>query len=197
MAKPQKRKLTAEKLTKMKVPRSLIPGLLMAAALGWMGWNKLGPGFWTNSQVFPGAVVVDRAVDGDTMLLKNGLTVRLLGVDAKPVGDPVGDKGLRELGKLVEGKSVWLEYDRYLDDKFGRALAWVWINCEKEPEFLPPDYMYLNASESRDGLTDNPKGCSKGKLVQEELIKKGVVWLQVYVDRGELKYQKRLGWRKS
>lgn len=39
---------------------------------------------------------------------------------------------------------------------------------------------------------ENPEGCKDGKLVQEELVKQGVVWVQVYKDRGVLKYEKRL-----
>ena len=47
-------------------------------------------------------------------------------------------------------------------------------------------------NRSRPGLTDNPEGCKKGKLVQEELIKEGLAKMEVYKDRGELKYEMRL-----
>jgi len=52
--------------------------------------------------------------------------------------------------------------------------------------------MKLSGNASKPGLTDNPQGCKKGKLVQEELLKKGTVQLDFFKDRGELKYQLRL-----
>ena len=52
--------------------------------------------------------------------------------------------------------------------------------------------MHLTFNRSREGLTENPEGCKKGKLVQEELVKQGVVWVRGYKDRGELKYEGRL-----
>ncbi|KKR71635.1 MAG: hypothetical protein UU16_C0057G0001, partial [Candidatus Woesebacteria bacterium GW2011_GWA2_40_7] len=42
------------------------------------------------------------------------------------------------------------------------------------------------------GLKDNPEGCKKGRLVNEELVKAKLAVPVVYKDRGELKYQKRL-----
>ncbi|MEK7155065.1 MAG: hypothetical protein AAB697_02970 [Patescibacteria group bacterium] len=52
--------------------------------------------------------------------------------------------------------------------------------------------MRLSFNRSRPGLTDNPQGCKKGKLVQEELIKTGLAKMEVYKDRGELKYEQRM-----
>jgi len=48
-----------------------------------------------------------------------------------------GKEDYKELEEFLEGlikdKKVWLEYDRYQNDKYGRILAWVWINCESKP----------------------------------------------------------------
>jgi hypothetical protein len=89
-------------------------------------------------------------------------------------------------------KKIWLEYDRYQDDPFVRLLAWVWIDCEGKPEFLPYDYMRLTYNKSREGLKENPKGCQKGKLVNEEMVRERLARFEVFKERGELKYQKRL-----
>jgi len=115
-----------------------------------------------------------------------------LGVDASEGRTEKGAEAKEVLEKLILKKRIWLEYDRSDDDKFFRALAWVWINCESEPKFLPWNYMKLSGNASKPGLTDNPQGCKKGKLVQEELLKKGTVQLDFFKDRGELKYQLRL-----
>lgn len=85
-----------------------------------------------------------------------------------------------------------MEYDRYQDDQFNRLLAWVWVNCESKPEFLPFDYMIGAGYKSREGLRDNPVGCQNGKLVNEEMLKIKFAGIVLFEDRGELKYENRL-----
>jgi endonuclease YncB( thermonuclease family) len=143
--------------------------------------------------LFPSSGIVSQVVDGDTFTLKNGVKVRLLGVDAPP-GTPT--RAENYLMEQIFNKKVYLEYDRYQDDKYGRVLAWVWINCETTPTFLPADYMHKSGNESSPGLTANPTGCKKGKLVNEELVKNGFAKVVVYDDRGELKYEQRLQTKK-
>jgi endonuclease YncB( thermonuclease family) len=181
-------RLTAEWLRKIGVKEVLIPGLLLAGVLGWRGWETLGPNYYKSKMVFPYTGVVRTIVDGDTFELQNGVRVRMMGIDA-----PTNSLSASlSLNNLIINKQVWLEYDRYQDDKFGRVLAWIWVNCESEPKFLPADYMHLTYNQSREGLMENPVGCKKGKLAQEEMVKKGFAKVEVYKDRGQLKYEKRL-----
>jgi endonuclease YncB( thermonuclease family) len=112
-----------------------------------------------------------------------------LGVNA-PEGSPT--RAENYLMENIYGKRVYLEYDHYQDDKYGRVLAWVWIDCESTPKFLPADYMHKSGNESMPGLIDNPSGCKKGKLVNEELVKSGLADTISYSDRGPLKYEGRL-----
>jgi endonuclease YncB( thermonuclease family) len=182
----KEKKITADWLRKIGTKERLIPGILViVSAFGITNWQKLKS--YVNKEP-PIKGIVQEVKDGDTFELKSGERVRLIGVDA-PTRE---SKSSEALIKLVEGKIVWLEYDRYDDDPFGRLLAWVWVNCEGTPEFTPFDYMKLNASASKPGLMTNPKGCEQGKLVQEELLKQKVVVFKAYKDRGELKYQNRL-----
>lgn len=44
--------------------------------------------------------------------------------------------------------------------------------------------MHLSNNESREGLVENPKGCAKGSLVNEELVKSGNAEVVTYEDRG-------------
>ena len=64
------------------------------------------------------------------------------------------------------------------------------------PHWLPfritTDYMHKSDNESNPGLIDNPEGCKKGKLVDEQLVIKRFAEPVVYKDRGELKYQNRI-----
>ena len=52
--------------------------------------------------------------------------------------------------------------------------------------------MHKSDNESNPGLIDNPEGCKKGKLVNEQLVIKRFAEPVVYKDRGELKYQNRI-----
>ncbi len=183
--------MTAKKLRKMGIKEVLIPGLLMASVLGF-SLTKIGINIYKNKTLFPTSAVVQTVIDGDTLETKNGVRIRLIGINAPDRGD-MGYGGAKEkLGELINNQKIWLEYDRYQDDQNGRILAWVWINCEASPKFSPSDYMHLTYNQSKPGLMDNPDGCKKGKLVQEELIKSGHAVINVYKDRGELKYIKRI-----
>lgn len=173
---------TRKKLLALSVPAILIPGFLAAMFLGWR----------PNQLIFTQGITVKEVIDGDTLILKNGREVRLLAINAPERGAKNFEKAKDELNNLIENKKIFLEYDRYQDDKYGRILAWVWVDCESEPNFLPADYMHLNKRQSRPGLKENPEGCKEGRLVNEELIKSGLAEIEIYKDRGELKYEARL-----
>ncbi len=188
------KRLTAKSLKQKKVPGVLIAGMLAAMAMGWKANDLLKTkDYYQLESVFPKRVLVESVIDGDNLILETGQSVRLIGINAPERGKENFDKAKEKLDKMATGKKVYLEYDRYQDDKYGRIQGWVWIDCESEPKFLPADYMHLNKRQSREGLKDNPEGCKEGKLVNEELVRSGLVEMEIYKDRGELKYQKRLG----
>jgi endonuclease YncB( thermonuclease family) len=182
------KRLNAKDLIKKRVPRVLIPGIIAAIILGPAALNKVRD-YYELKQVFPVQGTVAGIEDGDTFSLRGGQRIRLLGIDAPP-GTPT--RAENYLVEEIMNKKVYLEYDRYQDDKFGRILAWVWVGCEKTPNFLPADYMHKSAKESMPGLTDNPEGCKKGELINEELVKQGFAETVSYKDRGPLKYSSRL-----
>ncbi len=80
-----------------------------------------------------------RVIDGDTIELQNGESVRYIGIDAPELRRRLGDRwiadpqpfaveALKENRRLVEGKTVRLEYDRVRRDRFGRLLAYVFTD---------------------------------------------------------------------
>jgi len=83
---------------------------------------------------YPSEAVVKRVVDGDTIKLENGERVRYIGVDTPETKHPY--KKVQYFGKeasvfntkLVEGKKIRLEYDVEKRDKYGRLLAYVYID---------------------------------------------------------------------
>lgn len=175
------------------VPAVLIPGLFIAMALGWNP-TKLGgvKDYHEIKTIFPSSGVVAQVIDGDTFELQNGVDVRMIGIDAPNRGEGKWEEAREALTTLIDGKRVYLEYDRYQDDKYGRVMAWTWIDCELEPTFLPSDYMHLTYNTSREGLKENPDGCKKGKLINEEMVRMGLASGEWFKNRGDLKYEKRI-----
>ena len=81
------------------------------------------------------AVFVVRVIDGDTIKLVDGTSVRYLGIDTSEKDTPLWQEATEANRVLVEGKLIRLEYDTNKQDKYGRALAYVYvddafINCE-------------------------------------------------------------------
>lgn len=188
----RRRRVTAAWLRKIGVPTALVAGVILAVSVGVENLQKLGPDYRKSAVVFPSVGKVTEVLDGDTFRLRNGLDYRLVSIDAPNRGEKGNVEATEALQSLAGGKKVWLEYDRYQNDRFGRILVWVWVGCEGKPTFLPPDYMHLSASQSREGLTENPEGCNKGRLVQEELVRKSHATVINYGDQGPSKYEARL-----
>lgn len=136
-------------------------------------------------------ILVTRAVDGDTLKLENGERVRLIGIDTPEVHesqklykdsrksgrDPaaiqrMGKKSWAVTRKLVEGRRARLEFDAEKRDRYGRLLAYVFlqdgtfVNAEiikagyASPMNYPPNVkykekfkgLYNEARENRRGL---------------------------------------------
>ena len=75
-----------------------------------------------------------RVIDGDTIVLDGNETVRLIGVDTPETKDPrkpveaFGQEAYEFTKSLVEGKKVRLEFDQEKIDKYGRTLAYVYLD---------------------------------------------------------------------
>jgi micrococcal nuclease len=82
----------------------------------------------------PGDAVVERVIDGDTIVLPGDLRVRYLLVDAPEITggheDCYGANAARFNADLVLGKPIELTYDRRCQDRFGRTLAYVTVDGE-------------------------------------------------------------------
>ena len=82
--------------------------------------------------------VVERVVDGDTLLLQSGERVRLIGVDTPEIKHPkkpveyFGKEASAFTRRVVEEKRVRLEFDQANvaqghKDRYGRTLAYVFL----------------------------------------------------------------------
>lgn len=135
---------------------------------------------------------VENVLDGDTVEFSGGKTVRLLGINTEESGDQNASLSAAYLRTVLSGKNVWLEYDRYGKDRYGRDLAWAWVGCESTPKFMASDFMIKTRNSHNEGLRTNPIGCMRGVLVNEQVVKMG--WSKVYFlsKKGEMKYERRL-----
>jgi len=93
---------------------------------------------------------VTRVIDGDTIELANGEKVRLIGLDTpetlhpeKPV-EYYGEEASEFTKRMVEGKRIRLEYDVQQRDRYGRLLAYVYLE----------DGTFLNAELLRQGYAN-------------------------------------------
>ena len=135
---------------------------------------------------------VTQVIDGDTVAMSSGEKVRLLGIDAADNGIEGSEKAKIILEKLVGRRRVWVEGDRYGKDLYGRRLAWLWVGCESEPEFKSDKYMENLGRINNPWVEGNPMGCMRGVLVNEQLLKMGLVKTYFVEGDGELKYAERL-----
>jgi endonuclease YncB( thermonuclease family) len=87
-----------------------------------------------NHMLPKGPFRVTRVLDGDTIVLDNGETVRLIGVDAPEIHHPeipvqrFGEEAAEFLRRFAEGFECTLEYEPGdIRDQYGRLLAYVFI----------------------------------------------------------------------
>ena len=91
--------------------------------------------------------VVERVIDGDTLVLDGGERVRLIGVDTPELHHPQKpvEYFAREAAaftqRMCQGKRVRLEYDQQRVDRYRRTLAYVYLE----------DGSFLNAELIRQG----------------------------------------------
>lgn len=88
-----------------------------------------------------------KVIDGDTIVLDGNEIVRLIGIDTPETKDPrkpvqyYGREAYEFTKRLVEGKKVRLAYDLNKKDKYGRTLAYVYLE----------DGTFLNAEVVKQG----------------------------------------------
>lgn len=71
---------------------------------------------------------VTEVVDGDTIKLSNGKTVRYIGVDTPEKGDCFYEQAKKINQDLVLDRQVEIKTDQNNMDRFGRTLAYVWLD---------------------------------------------------------------------
>jgi len=135
----------AKRCTLGSLPRAV---LRLGLVIGW--WSIILLPLSVTAQVSTQAstkiTTVERVLTADTLVLKDGTIVRLIGILAPPSG-PAAEQARERTRQIVLGKSVevWLE-NQNLDighrDKYGRQLSYI---------YLLPSRKLLNAEILRNG----------------------------------------------
>ena len=169
----KKKQLTPSFLKSKGVPAVFVAGLFMASILGWKGFDTFSKSqnYYALKSLFPDTTRVVNIVDGDTVEIKNGLSVRLVGIDAPARGKSGYQEAIDLLVFLSNEKKVTLEYDAYQDDKYGRILAYVWVPCVQ------------NLAQYCRGEHNNEL------LVNEVMVKEGKATHVIYSKRKRLRYE--------
>jgi micrococcal nuclease len=93
----------------------------------------------------PAQATVSRVVDGDTVYVRAGsrsFDVRLLGIDTPETVDPhrpvgcYGPEASAYTKHLLTGAIVRLVYDRERRDRYGRWLAYIYLEREGRPDLF-------------------------------------------------------------
>jgi len=73
-------------------------------------------------------VTVARVVDGDTIELADGRRVRYIGINTPEHDQPYYQEATEANRQLVGSKDIQLEFDQETFDKYGRTLAYIWVD---------------------------------------------------------------------
>jgi micrococcal nuclease len=92
----------------------------------------VGCGSNPGSDCGPSEAMVDRVIDGDTIVLTSGVKIRYLLMNAPEItnghNDCYGHNAAQFNSDLVLGKTVQLAYDVQCEDMYGRTLAYVSVD---------------------------------------------------------------------
>lgn len=130
-----------------------------------------------------------RAVDGDTLVLSNKKTVRLIGINTPEKNQPYYTEAKSALGELTTGKEIRLEKDMSDTDKYGRLLRYVYvddifINLEMVKSGLANSYAYPpDTAHQQEFLFAERAAREKGVgLWKKSDVPQSIVLVELYAD---------------
>lgn len=104
----------------------------LSIILGFFSWK-----YFFSSDGF----MVVKVIDGDTIKLKDGRSVRYINIDTPELDACFGEEAKAINERLVAEKKVRLETDTNEMDRFGRQLAYVYVENEKGEEVFVNQYL--------------------------------------------------------
>ena len=119
-----------------------------------------------------GPFVVAKIIDGDTVRLNNGNTIRLSGINTPETQECYYNEAKQRLTQLILGKEVFLERDRTDIDKYNRLLRYIYVD-NISVNFLMVEESYAKVF---DKYKEDTKYYEQLKAVEQKAKNKGV-WL--------------------
>lgn len=114
----------------------ILPGLFLLLTLAFFFGEDIGKDLGLLSPFDSGVTEgftearVAQVVDGDTVRLSDGTTVRMIGMNTPETsGEPeaYGEQAKSFATSMLENRTVYLEKDVSETDQFGRALRYIWL----------------------------------------------------------------------
>lgn len=138
---------------------------------------------------------VSRVIDGDTFVLNNGKSVRLIGIDAPEYKERCFDESKQKLSNILLGKEIRLQKDTSETDKYNRLLRYVYINNS-----------FVNAEMIKGGyatalsIYPDTKYAQTFKMLEDDAQTLGLGCLfakdepEAEADKAQVEENKYLGW---
>ncbi|MFH1631057.1 MAG: thermonuclease family protein [Candidatus Aenigmatarchaeota archaeon] len=98
--------------------------IIIGIATFFLVFNRSITGYATSSGP-DGYKIVTKIIDGDTVIVEGGYTIRLLGMDSDEKGYPCYETAKERLEELVLGEEVYLESDNENQDIYERYLRYL------------------------------------------------------------------------
>jgi len=102
--------------------------LIVGFAFVYLGLSSVPTGNIISSRSLEGPKTVTKIIDGDTVIVEGGDTIRLLGMDSDEKGYPCYTPAKKRIEELLLGREVYLEKDTEDKDQYGRFLRYIFLN---------------------------------------------------------------------
>lgn len=122
-----------------------------------------------------GLYLVDRVIDGDTIVLANGERVRYVGIDApeeRPTPEPFAREATALNRRLVEARQVRLLMGRTDRDRYGRLLRYVMV----EGILVEAELVREGLARAREYEPGQPFARCQAALEQEARAERRGLW---------------------
>ena len=158
----------------------LVGFLIIGGAIYFSPKGKIAPSPTSSPAqcLAPSEVLVTKIIDGDTIIVEGGYSVRILGIDADESGYPCYQPAKSRLEELILNKKVRLEKDVTDLDQYKRCLRYVFLGDQniglglvKEglaiARFYEPDLKYKEEiSLAEKTAIENKIGCKWSTFAQ-------------------------------
>lgn len=100
--------------------------------LGFISYSKTAPSSQEKKRILgekaEQTTTIEKVIDGDTIVADTGEVIRYIGMNTPEKGQPFANEATEENKRLVLRKEIWLEFDIDRKDRYGRTLAYLFMD---------------------------------------------------------------------